>query len=75
MVTAPVAPETLIPVPATFEVTPVLPITSVPEVVIGDPEILIPVPAVAATEVTVPEVLENGRSETNPFLTLLSPVS
>ena len=32
MVTAPVAPETLMPVPATFEVTPVLVMTPVAEV-------------------------------------------
>ena len=42
MVTAPVAPETLMSVPATLEVTPVLAMVITP----ADPVVEIPVPAV-----------------------------
>ena len=48
----------------------------VPEPVIGEPESTsIPSEPETATEVTVPEVLEYGKSETKPFLTLLSVAS
>ena len=45
----------------------------VPEEVIGEPESTsIPSEPEIATEVTVPDVFVNGKSETKPFLTLLS---
>src|SRR6056300_1026790 len=42
-----------------------------PEVVIGELDTSISAPAVIPTEVTVPSLLENGKSDTKPFLTLL----
>jgi len=48
----------------------------VPDDVIGEPESTsIPSVPVIATEVTVPELFENGKSDTKPFLTLLSVAS
>ena len=48
----------------------------VPDEVIGEPESTsIPSVPLIATEVTVPELLENGKSDTKPFLTLLSVAS
>jgi hypothetical protein len=48
----------------------------VPDVVIGEPlSTSIPSVPEIATEVTVPELFENGKSDTKPFLTLLSVAS
>ena len=46
-----------------------------PEEVIGPPVTSINVPAVIPTEVTVPVLFVNGKSDTKPFLTLLSVAS
>ena len=54
MVTAPVAAEIAILLPATNEVTPIFVTVIDPELVIGEPETEIPVPAVIPTEVTDP---------------------
>ena len=54
MVTAPVAPEIDMLVPATIEVTPIFVTVIEPEVVIGEPETEIPDPGVIPTEVTLP---------------------